>query len=1372
MKRTTKSLIALLVLVAMCVSFCVPTFAEVTESGHEHTENVVTTTLKCPGKDVAHTKFNCDYDVDPDLSVEASCGRDGYTAGVCKTCGYTFPFDVVAKPNDHEYENNGDAVAPTCKYDVATDTYVLVDGYQPVKCSICGDETNVTITATEEVHVWGEPYFQGNNSNPCTPEGAVKVKKCETCGKVVELEKEQYDDHSWVLTGNDQKVVCMEDGWVEFKCEYCNELKKVVIESPYTEHAWGEVTAENTTKAPTHNETGLATVACTRCGETKEVVLETVNHTWTLVPAVAPNCTDPGNDEYYTCECGKLATKDSAGVYTIIDEAPVIDAEGHDKTSVTVPGNCTTYSVTTTTCSKCDFEEVVTGTEYVHSYADEPTSKVEPTCKTYGYFFYGCTICGDEDAVKSVRREKLAHNFDEENESRTNIVYESEGSCTEDRVYYYTCINVVNGTVCGELSEKNVEEAKDHTWVYNEVVANCVEGGYKEKWCSVCDASKTTTYEKYDVVGVNENNHKITATGELAYKVTTPATCTAPGVGLHYCTYCNVNYSDVIPALEHDIQIFSQTTSDCDAPGSITYYCTRESECGFERYTVEDAANGHDYTVEISRTPATCTTTEKIVYGCSKCDTTDYYTVGGEAADNHERGALVPVLPNCQGQKAGWNSTCEICGDVLFIEDTTTVYDRTNPAHHVVDGVDGGVKQEITHEDGVTNEWYIEGTCTTEGKYQYKCSYCDELYLVSANDGSGKGHDADKITKDPDSIKPAVTPTCTVEGFTEGYKCAFCDYTVEPESLGFAEHTKVEEEKVEATCTTPGTEAGWYCSVPGCGHREGYAVIEALGHSFTNYVANGDANCTEVGTKTAKCDRCDVTDTKAGDAVDPDKHSFTNYVSNNDATCLEDGTETAKCDRCDATDTKADVDSKLGHLWIDAEGNEDKVDVPPTCTTKGYVIYSCLRCDDEDRNEANDRQYIVSYDDALGHTYTTLKAVEATCVDEGLTEGEWCPVCGEVFKAQENLGLRDYHTNGGVKIVETCVPGNSDLTGKRCDDCGELIAKKHAGEYSNTVGATCTEDGYTVKGCTVCGELNITETIPDLGHSYTVQKTVEGREPGVGVTGLAYMHCERCDEADFENPITLPAIDGIEFIYEIVNANGGTVIANSNTITVTIKTNATAAAVYSIALNLKYDTTVLKFEGYEFKNVKFGDYLVGEVAAAEGDINTVCVTAWANNTSVLENAEALDGVETLAVLTFTVLNDAAGKEIVITPDASSNIYKVVEVTNEETGVVTKAPSKVEGESVKFGDAVKANVVKLGKLTAGSAEDLNAADVIELIQISKEVDAEGNKVYNASADIDKDRDVDLTDAGYIKQYIAGLITYEELCAIGTTEDVAA
>ena len=49
-------------------------------------------------------------------------------------------------------------------------------------------------------------------------------------------------------------------------------------------------------------------------------------------------------------------------------------------------------------------------------------------------------------------------------------------------------------------------------------------------------------------------------------------------------------------------------------------------------------------------------------------------------------------------------------------------------------------------------------------------------------------------------------------------------------------------------------------------------------------------------------------------------HSFTNYVSNNNATCTEDGTETADCDNgCGVKDTRTEVGSKLGHNFVNGQ---------------------------------------------------------------------------------------------------------------------------------------------------------------------------------------------------------------------------------------------------------------------------------------------------------------------------------------------------------------------------------------------------------------------------------------------------------------------
>ena len=122
---------------------------------------------------------------------------------------------------------------------------------------------------------------------------------------------------------------------------------------------------------------------------------------------------------------------------------------------------------------------------------------------------------------------------------------------------------------------------------------------------------------------------------------------------------------------------------------------------------------------------------------------------------------------------------------------------------------------------------------------------------------------------------------------------------------------KDDEASTEPTCTAAGHYV-YKCSVGGETYDE---YPEALGHSYTSYVYNNDATCQADGTETAKCDRCDATDTRtaAGTKVD---HSYGEYVYNNDATCTEDGTETASCIYgCGTQDTRTAAGTATGHDW-------------------------------------------------------------------------------------------------------------------------------------------------------------------------------------------------------------------------------------------------------------------------------------------------------------------------------------------------------------------------------------------------------------------------------------------------------------------------
>ena len=141
--------------------------------------------------------------------------------------------------------------------------------------------------------------------------------------------------------------------------------------------------------------------------------------------------------------------------------------------------------------------------------------------------------------------------------------------------------------------------------------------------------------------------------------------------------------------------------------------------------------------------------------------------------------------------------------------------------------------------------------------------------------------------------------------------------------------------RTEPTCTAAGRIV---CRADGeqsgtALHSEKTFSLPALDHSFTNYVSDDNATCTEDGTETASCDYgCGETDTrtKAGSATGV--HLFTEYRYNNDATCTEDGTETASCDYgCGETDTRTKAGSATGvHLFTEYYYNNDA-----TCTEDG-----------------------------------------------------------------------------------------------------------------------------------------------------------------------------------------------------------------------------------------------------------------------------------------------------------------------------------------------------------------------------------------------------------------------------------------------------
>ena len=103
-------------------------------------------------------------------------------------------------------------------------------------------------------------------------------------------------------------------------------------------------------------------------------------------------------------------------------------------------------------------------------------------------------------------------------------------------------------------------------------------------------------------------------------------------------------------------------------------------------------------------------------------------------------------------------------------------------------------------------------------------------------------------------------------------------------------------------------------------------------HSYTTQVV--EPTCTEQGYTTYVCE-CGDTYKVYVNALG---HSFTNYVSDNNATYEADGTKTAKCDNCNQTDTIIDEGSKL----ISSQGLEYELN----SDGQSYCVMGIGTCED------------------------------------------------------------------------------------------------------------------------------------------------------------------------------------------------------------------------------------------------------------------------------------------------------------------------------------------------------------------------------------------------------------------------------------------
>ncbi len=338
-----------------------------------------------------------------------------------------------------------------------------------------------------------------------------------------------------------------------------------------------------------------------------------------------------------------------------------------------------------------------------------------------------------------------------------------------------------------------------------------------------------------------------------------------------------------------------------------------------------------------------------------------------------------------------------------------------------------------------------------------------------------------------------------VSGAIQEVDDAVCDFFDE---IAYSKHTVITIPAVAPTCTTTGLTEGKCCSE--CGQILTVQVeVPKSSHSFTIAMQDDSYYWNE-------CEHCGAIDRKilhnslvldSGAIIDgygiiqdgttfgSSKQGYTDYVDCSNGESI----------------TLTMVDLQTTYTWglafYDANKNlvsfveqgrsgaepggilEKTISVPENAAYFRTTFYNTAYR----ATTGYEFLCILKYKDACTeHVPVTDPAVVPTCTTTGLTEGSHCNICGEVIVAQTEVAATGHAFGAWTQIeAPTCTADGSEKRTCHCGHEESRILEMIPHHYDTLIVLpTATTDGYTVYTCRICAHSYEDDFIPAVGPSW------------------------------------------------------------------------------------------------------------------------------------------------------------------------------------------------------------------------------------------------------------------------------------------------